>query len=245
MANIPLKTIPGTIDISDRLSDFKTAEQVVWTGNNWKEKAAFTPSYGDKNFFGYDPSSTITYQKDMYNSSESTGLAIYCSAGNEHKCNYELHGDSRWMPASIFNGIGFEVKQADGNKHSIYLKYYALSFAHRDSSAHAVWGVDTGARDPSASHRFINIKSSDSVVSQIRSWGPEWLFQGIILHVWNNGGTGSSNSNMYVYNMKVGSKMSTIGGAYRYLPAGKRTYPQRDPRRGNSGLMNFNNLFTE
>ena len=49
---------------------------------------------------------------------------------------------------------------------------------------------------------------------------------------------------MTVYNMKVGSKMSTIGGQYRYLPAGKRSYEQRDPRRGNGNIMHFTDPFS-
>jgi len=237
------KLIPGTIDIPTGLTDFKNKEQVVWTGSNWRTKGSFTPGYGDKNFFKHDPSYSIQYQKDMYDYRDSTGLGLKGDAGNEHQGNYELYGDGRWMPASIFNGVGFEVYQDSSAKHAIYLRYYALVFANRDAGSYRIWGVDTGARNPAKEYRYIRVTSNSATVNSIRGWGPSWLFQGIVAHIWNNGGSGNSQSNMYIYNMKVGSKMSTTGGQYRYLPAGKRSYGQRDPRSGNGGIMNFTNPF--
>ena len=245
MANVPFKTIPGTIDIPRDLNSFKTTEQVVWTGKQWRTKGSFTPNYGDTNYYEHDPSYSIHYQRDMYDSSPSTGLALKGDAGAVHSGNYELYGDSRWMPASIFNGVGFEVYQESSAKHAIYLKYYALLFANRDNGNYRTWGFDTGARSPSLEYRFMSIPSNHAAVNVIRNWGSSWLFQGVILHIANEGGAGSSISYMYVYNMRVGSKMSTVGGQYRYLPAGKRSYEQRDPRNGNGGLMNFTDLFTE
>ena len=244
MTNVPFKTIPGTIDIPTNLNDFKAKDQVVWTGSSWREKGSFTPGYGDTNYFEHDPSYSIQYQNNMYNSRSTTGLKIKGDAGQQHSGNYEQYGDGRWMPASIFNGVGFEVYQDSSAKHAIYLKYYALVFANRDNSTYRTWGIDTGARAPSIEYRYIKVASSNSIVNSIRSWGPSWLFQGIILHIANPGGAGSDISNMNVYNMRVGSKMSTIGGQYRYLPAGKRSYGQRDPRSGNGGVMNFTDLFT-
>ena len=245
MADVPFKTIPGTINIPNDLDNFKQQEQVVWTGNRWREKGAFTPNFGDKNFFNHDPSYTIHSQTELYNPSNSTGLALKADAGKEHNGNYELFGDSRWMPASIFNGVGFEVQQDADHKHAIYLKYYALTFAHREGNGYRFWGVDTGASSAYKGYRYIRFLSDSAAVNTIRTWGEEWLFQGVILHVWNGGGTGSNTSYMYVYNMKVGSKMSTTGGQYRYLPAGKRSYSNRDPRKGNGGILNFTDLFTE
>ena len=232
MINVPLKTIAGTIDIPTNLNDFKAKEQVVWTGSSWREKGSFTPDYGDTNRYEHDPSYAIHYQRDMYNFSDSTGLALKGDAGTSHSGNYELYGNGRWMPASIFNGVGFEVYQESSAKHAIYLKHYALAFANREGNGYRFWGFDTGARDKAQGYRFMSIPGSNPAVSTIRNWGPSWLFQGIILHIANNGGTGSSISYMYVYNMRVGSKMSTLGGQYRYLPAGMRSYSHRDPRNG-------------
>jgi len=230
------KLIPGTIDIPSDLGTFKTKQQVVWTGSEWRTKGSFYPDFGFTGFFKQDPSYSIHYQRDMYSADVSSGLAIKGDAGNEHKGNYDLHGNGRWMPASVFNGIGFEVNQANDHKHAIYLRYYALAFASRTSSAWRIYGVDTGARNPSKEFRYIRIASNSGAVNTIRNWGPDWLFQGVILHVWNNGGTGSGQSWMYVYNMRVGSKMSTLGGQYRMLPAGKRSYSNRNARVGTVGF---------
>jgi len=231
-----LKTIPGTIDIPTDLKTFKSQIQVVWTGEIWKTKGSFTPTHGDRDFYEHNPSYSINYQKGMYNASDTTGLNLRGNAGAVHSGNYELYGDGRWMSASVFNGLGFEVYQESDAKHAIFLKYYALAFANRDNGNWRIWGIDTGARDKSKEYRYIRVPSSSSIVSSIRSWGPSWLFQGMILHIANGGGTGSSISNMYVYNMRVGSKMSTLGGQYRMLPAGKRSYANRKVTTGNVGF---------
>ena len=241
MANVPFKTIAGTIDIPTNLSDFQAKDQVVWTGSSWREKGSFTPGYGDTNYYEHDPSYAIINQNTMYNFRSTTGLKIEGDAGTTHSGNYELYGDGRWMPASIFNGIGFEVYQSSSGRHAIYLKHYALAFANRDNGTYRIWGFDTGARDKEQGYRFMSIPGSHSAVSTIRSWGPSWLFQGIILHIANSGGTGSTQSHMNVYNMRVGSKMSTIGGQYRYLPAGKRPYGNRKITAGN---VPFTDLFS-
>ena len=241
MANKAFKTIPGTIDIPSDLAAFKTRDQVVWTGETWKTKGSFAPTFGYTGTFTHNPSSSIEYQKTMYSASDSTGLAIRNDAGQTHSANYELYGNGRWMPASIFNGIGFEVFQNSNSTHAVYLKHYALVFAHRETGDWRFYGVDTGTRGPSTGYRYINVLSNSPAVNTIRNWGPEWLFQGPLLHVANNGGAGSDVSNIYAYNMRVGSKMSTVGGQYRYLPAGKRSYGNRNAQINNVG---FQDLFT-
>ena len=241
MANKAFKTIPGTINIPNDLDSFKTTSQVVWTGSSWRTKGTFSPGYGDTSSWPHDPSYSISRQDTMYSPTQGTGLKLTSSAGNIHKGNYELYGDGRWMAASVFNGVGFEVYQNSGSKHAVYLAKYALVFANRDNSNYRIWGVNTGTTNPSSGYRFIRVQSSASMVSTIRGWGPTWLFQGVILHAYNNGGAGSDDSYMEVYNMKVGSKMSTLGGQYRYLPAGKRSYDKRKVTAGNVG---FNDLFS-
>ena len=242
MATKAFKTIAGTIDIPSNVGDFRTRDQVVWTGSSWRHKGAFKPNYGDETTWPDDDEYTIARQGYMYSSSQSSGLKVEAyNVGKTHNVNYELYGDGRWMPASVFNGLGFEVYQSHGNKHSVFLKKYALVFASRDNSEYRVWGVDTGTTNPSAGSRYIKVLSSASMVSSIRGWGPTWLFQGIIVHIANNGPTGSSSSNIEIYNMRVGSKMSTLGGQYRMIPAGKRGYDKRKAIAGNIG---FNDPFS-
>jgi len=227
MANKGFKTIAGTIDIPSNLTDFKNRDQVVWTGSNWRTKGAFTPTHGDTVSWPHDPSYGFARRDNMYSPQQSSGLKLSSSAGNQHEGNYELYGDGRWMSASVFNGVGFEVYQNSGSKHAVYLRKYALVFANRDDGTYRTWGVDTGVSSPSTGYRFIRVVSSASMVSTIRNWGPYWQFQGLILHMYNNGGAGSDDSYIEVYNMKVGSKFSSLGGQYRYIPAGKRSYANR------------------
>ena len=231
-----LKTIAGTIDIPIATNEFKNRDQVVWTGSSWRTKGTFSPGYGDTSSWKHDPSYSISRQDTMYSPQQSSGLKLSSSAGNQHEGNYELYGDGRWMPASVFNGVGFEVKQSSSGRHAIYLKKYALVFANRDSGSYRTWGVDTGVSSPSTDYRYIKVVSTAGMVSTIRGWGPTWLFQGLILHMYNNGGSGTTDSAIEVYNMKVGSKMSTLGGQYRMIPASKRGYDKRKVTAGNVGF---------
>lgn len=237
--NKAFKTIPGTINIPSDVDDFKTTSQVVWTGSTWRRKNTFSPDYGDTSSFPNDNEYTVEKQRSMYTAYQSDGLTVKATGvGKVHQCNFELYGDGRWMAASVFNGLGFEVWQSLGSKHGVFLKKYALVFANRDNSNYRIWGVDTGATAPSGGYRYIKVLSTAGMVNTIRSWGPSWLFQGIIVHIANKGPTGSSTSTIDIYNMRVGSKMNTLGGQYRMLPAGKRRYDHRKVTADNVGFDN-------
>jgi len=236
MANKGFKTIPGTIAIPGDLPTFKTKDKVIWTGKSWRAKGTFTPTHGDTTSYTHDPSQGIGRQGNIYANTAQEGFKINSDAGNQHSANFELYGDGRWMSASCFNGIGFEVYQSSGAKHAVYLKKWALVFANRDNGSYRIWGIDTQETNPSSAYRYIRVTNSWSLVDTIRSWGPTWQFQGIILHVYNNGGAGSDASYMEVFNMRVGHKFSTTGGQYRYLPAGKRSYDNRKIITGSVGL---------
>lgn len=241
MAFHPTKTLPTQIDIPTSLSTFKTKEQPVWSGSSWRAKGTFSPQYGDTSSWPNESSYAIERQGSLYLPSDTSGFRLGSTSGNSHTSNYESYGDGRWMPASIFNGIGFEVYQGSSGKHAIYLKKYGLIFANKTSGSYRIWGVNTGTTSPSVGYRYININSSDSVVSSIRGWGSSWLFQGLVLHIANNGGTGTTESHMEVYNLKVGHKVSTNGSGYRCIPAAYRSYTNRDKT---SGFAAFDNPYT-
>lgn len=241
MANKAFKTLPTSIDIPTSLSNFKNREQAVWTGSQWRAKSTFSPNYGDTSSWPNESAYALERQGSLYLPSSTSGMRLGSNSGSSHTSNYESYGDGRWMPASIFNGIGFEVYQGSSGKHAIYLKKYALVFANKTSSSYRFWGLNTGASSPSQGYRFMEVSSSNSVTSSIRSWGSSWLFQGLILHVANNGGTGTTESHMEVYNLKVGHKVSTTGSAYRILPVTMRAYNARNKT---SGLCGFTDPFT-
>ena len=243
MANKGFQTIPGTIDITNNYSDFISKPQVEWTGSNWRNKKNMQITHGDTSFPQDTDSSFagLNRQANLYKDTNGAdGLKLTATAGQAHSANYEMYGDGRWMPARIFNGIGFRCYQSSGSKHAMYLKKYGLIFAHRTGGSYRIWGFNTGATNPSEGNRDQRILSSSSEVATIRTWGPDWLFQGIVINIACNGGTGSDYSELQIFNMKVGSKMSTLGGQYRMLPAGKRGY---DKRNAHVGTVGFTNLF--
>jgi hypothetical protein len=252
MANKDFKTLPGTIEIpnSQNVEQFKQISQARWTGSQWRHKGNVIITHGDTGTWSSDNSYRIDRQENMYDPSSSKGLKVYSSSGESHESNYESYGNGRWMPASVWYGLGFESKynRSGGNdKHDLYIKRYAAIFVHRTSSSYRIYGWNTGNTNrPSGEYRFDKIHSSMSSTTEIRNWGPDWLFQGILIQFANNGGSGSTQSTVEVYNLKIGHKYSTIGGQYRYLPVTTRSWSARDkhPVNGTSRLCGFTNPFT-
>ena len=254
MANINFgKLLPGTVEIpnSQDVNQFKNIVQARWTGNQWRLKGNMNISDGPaKGTWSSESAYSLQREGDMYNSSSNTGLKVYSNSGQGHESIYENYGDGRWMPASVWNGLGFEtmhVREGGNSNHDLYIKRYAVIFAHRSTNSYRQYGWNTGYTDRpiGTDYRFDKIHSSMDSTLEIRRWGKDWLFQGLLIQFANNGGTNSTQSHVIVYNLKIGHKYSTIGGQYRYLPAGIRGYSQRDPSHGNvtsnGGLMNFTN----
>jgi len=235
------KTIPGTIEITNNLSDYNSKPQVEWTGSSWRNKPSITVTHGDTSFPQDKEFGAVTRQANLFkNTGGNDGFKMTATAGQVHSANYEVYGNGRWMSASVFYGIGFRCYQSSSQTHGMYLKKYGLIFANRDNTQYRVYGINTGATNPREGDRDIRLISTNGVVNTIRSWGPSWLFQGILINVATNGGGGSDYSELQIFNMKVGSKMSTLGGQYRMLPAGMRSY---NNRRVTSGNVGFTNLF--
>ena len=253
MANKDFKTIPGTIEIpnSQNVETFKSIAQVRWTGWQWRKKGAVNITHGATGTWGSDDSYRIDRQEDMYNSSSSKGLKMYSSSGEPHEANIEMYGNGRYMPASVWYGLGFEsrhVRTGGNSNHDLYIKRYAAVFTHRTGSNYRFYGWNTGNtnRPSGTDYRFDKIHSSSSSTTEIRNWGPDWLFQGLIIGFANNSGIGSTQSTVEVYNLKVGHKYSTVGGQYRYLPLSTRSWNDRNkhPVTNTQKFATFTNPFT-
>ena len=247
MTNKAFPTIPGTINIPDKLEDFKKQQQVVWTGSSWSRTTGITvtdgPAKGD--YWGSNDSFSIIHQKSMYNYDRNSGFRVFTHANTEKITVFYMNGNSRWMPASVFNGLGFETyhtHNALSRDHMLYLANYAMIFRHRTSSETRYYGWDTGytASPGHDTYRFDRIQTSDNHVQEIRGWGSDWLYQGlvVVLKTQNAATTASSESYIHIYNVKVGHKFSTVGGAYRYLPLKNRGADNRDGSAGNKGFSN-------
>ena len=248
MANKAFPTIPGTIDIPSGVEDFKTRQQVVWTASSWRQAPSnITITHGPSagQVWGSTESFEIRRQENMYQPQQTSGFMAYANASAKRTTIFEMNGNSRWMPASVFNGIGFETYHqhiSGPQDHEVYLADYAVTFRHRTGSGTRYYGWGTGYTSSPGhlKYRFDRIQTSDSHVNDIRAWGSDWLYQGLVvaLRTKEGGSSRSDQSYITIYNMKVGSKFSTIGGAYRYLPLANRSSTNRDGSVGNKGFSN-------
>jgi hypothetical protein len=244
MTNKAFPTIPGTINIPDKVEDFKKEQQVVWTGSSWSRTTGITitdgPAKGD--YWGSNDSFSIIHQKSMYNYDRNSGFRVFTHANTEKITVFYMNGNSRWMPASVFNGLGFETyhtHNALSRDHMVYLADYAMCFRHRTGSGKRYYGWGTGYTGGPGhdGYRFDRIQTSDYHVKDIRDFGSDWLYQGMVVALRTKGsGTGTTQSYITIYNMKVGSKFSTLGGEYRYLPLKNRSEANRDGKIGNKGF---------
>ena len=238
MANKGLKMLPGTIDISGNLNTFKNTTQVIWTNNNRQAHGAFTPSHGwQQNFYtdnahGVGDSGSI----DIYSSNQNNGQKWTSrQIGNKHQQITEVGlqngANCRWMGANIFNGFGFEIAQTSAATHALYYAGCALTFYN--GSSWRTWGhqpIDGKTKYNGYRYDYMNDSSS---INTIRGWGNSWKLTGIIFWIRNEGGSGKDTSSIYIYNLRIGSKFTTLGGQYRMLPAGKRSWANRNANSGN------------
>ena len=252
MANQEFPTIPGTIEIPGDLGGFKPKPQVVWTASDWSYTSGVNIDYGPSagQYWGSDDNFQINRQENMYQPFPSSGSRFWSRAvTGERTTVFRMEGQSRWMPASVFNGIGFETyhQHIVGNTdHMLYLADYALIFRHRTGDGTRYYGLKTDHTSSPGheGYRFDRIQSSDYHVRDIRAWGSEWLYQGlvVVLRTQGGGSAGSCESYIGIYNIKVGSKFSTVGEQYRYLPLKNRDEANRD---GSKNTKGFTDPFEE
>ena len=246
MAIKPFPTLPGTIEIPDDLNAFKGKDQVVWTASNWRKAPPITITHGPSatQVWGSTEDFGIERAENVYQPNKASGFMVYANAAVVKTTIFEMYGNSRWMPASVFYGIGFETfhqHMSGPQNHRVYLSDYALCFQHRTSTEKRYYGWSTGYSNSPGhnTYRFDRIRSGASDINTIRRWGPDWLYQGMVVacRTANTGG-GSDESFITIYNMKVGSKFTTVGGAYRYLPLKNRGEVNRDGTKNNKGFSN-------
>jgi hypothetical protein len=233
--NIGFDFINPQIDIPSDLTTFKQRPQVRWTGNDWYWENSIYVGYGD--YVGNWNSTTefsTRHQKDLYTSSQNDGFRVFGDAGLTHESLYILDTNSRWMPASVFNGVGFETYyyiESSNNNHQVYVGAYGVIFRNRTGSGRRIYGWDTGNSDGPGhlKYRFDRITSNGPGVDVIRSWGKDWLLQGLLLSVKTKGsGVGTTQSYLNLYNLKFGSKYSLTSNTYRVHPLALRPYNQRN-----------------
>ena len=184
-------------------------------------------------------------QENVYQPHQTSGFMVFAHAATKQTTIFEMHGNSRWMPASVFNGIGFETfhqHESGPRKHEVYLSDYALCFRNRTGPGYRYYGFSThyNASPGHEGYRYDRIQTSDDHVEDIRKWGPDWLYQGMVVacRTREDGNRESDKSYVTIYNVKVGHKFSTVGGQYRYLPVKNRSAQYRDGKVDNKGFTN-------
>ena len=69
--------------------------------------------------------------------------------------------------------------------------------------------------------------STQSYIDEIRGWGNDWLFYGVILRVSNPGGAGSDSSEVSCRNFRVFTKGSSLSSNHRLICPSPRTEANR------------------
>jgi len=131
------------------------------------------------------------------------------------------------------NGVTYQWDTAD---EKWVIKGFQVDFddryVNKTGSGQRYYGIDAGYSDAPGhnTYRYDYINSSSSHTSTIRSWGPDWLLQGLLVSFKTaTGGTGTTNSSVTLYNLKFGNLYSThSGSSYRALPLNLRPYSGRN-----------------
>lgn len=247
MANKALPTISGRIDIPGNLNDFKTKPQVVWTASDWTKIDSVNINYGPAagQTWESDENFQINRRENMYQPQQGSGFRVFANAAAQHSTVFYMNGNSRWMPASVFNGIGFETyheHNSGSTDHEVYLADYAAIFRNRTGNGTRYYGWNTGYTSSPGhqNYKFDRIQTSDSHVNTIRAWGSDWLYQGLVVTLRTKGGGSSNATESYItiYNMKVGHKFNINIPDFRFLPLENRDENHRDGSVGNKGFSN-------
>jgi len=245
MTNIGFDFVQPIISIPSDLLTFKQRTQVRWTGNDWAYQSSVVVNYGAT---AGTWTSTTPFDKrrqaDLYTASQNDGLRIYAQGyGAQNEGLWMMNTTSRWMPASVFNGVGFETHykiDSSNTNHQLYVGAYGVVFKHRTNSGQLIFGWDTGNTDGPGSdkYRFDRIPSTHPDVATIRRWGPDYLLQGLLVSFKTKGsGVGTTNSYIDLYNLKFGSQYSTNASNYKVHPLAIRPYSGRNKHTGGTNTF--------
>ena len=158
----------------------------------------------------------------LWQDSGQKGYKLSTTAGNSHQqnCEIKFKDKSRWMPASIFNGCAFQIHQNSDSKHALYADMYCLLFINKSSSSYRFVGnefSDAYNNGPHSGYRYAHFRST-AMIDEVRSFGNDWLLYGIIVHVRNGGGAGSSSYTFKLWDLKIYHKTSETSSSVRMIP---------------------------
>lgn len=218
-------TIPSNID------DFNNADQVDWlVGVSSKAKGSVTCNYGSKRtlsssgtpYGGGSPKTTLF-------GPTGKGWDMIIKNGSSHYQNIELSfkDKNRWCPASLFNGFGGQFKQNHNKAHSMYFTDLALVFMGVTEEKY-IFTSDGRCGNSKGNREFYYTFSTQSYIDEIRSWGNDWLFYGVIVRVANDGGIQAGDSSeVSCRNFRVFTQATSLSSNHRLICPAPRSQDDR------------------
>ena len=221
--------------------DTCNTDRIDWTDKMiTSEKDRFSPGYGNTQVmpstkkYGSGQVIDSIWQGDV-----NRGFDIFAmpnSSSNDYD-NIELKvkDQARWMPAAIFNGCAFEVYQSSAAHSSIYVTGYALVYMSAVDQTYRYVGNnlnDGHDQSPYKGYRYAKF-DNETYIDQIRAFGNNWLFCGIVLAMKNGSGSGEMTS-VKMWNLKMYHKCkgSTSTDHRIFAPKFKPTAYRNEPLRG-------------
>ena len=243
MANKPFRMVNTYIDPTTNVETFKGKDNIIWINQQRAKRSAITPTHGWRQNFYTDGAYGTGSLNNFFTPKKEEGLRwVNNTIGNKHQELIEIGltgNNARWLPASMFNGFGFEVYQASNAKHALYYAGCALVFYN--GSNYRTYGVQPQDGRGDAvfkGYRYIYLNNS-SKINEIRNWGSSYKLTGVYLWMRNEGGGGSdSGVSIYMYNFKVHHKSPIAANNLKMIPAGKRPWSQRNANSGNVPFTN-------
>ena len=230
MANQIAPSVPSNMGtIPSNIDDFNNADQVDWlVGVQSKAKGEIKCGYGSKRTFSSQSSPYGNGSAKSTLFSTDVGWNAILTNGNSHYQNFELRykDKNRWCPASIFNGFGGQFKQHHNKAHSMYFTDLALIFKGATDEKY-IFTSDGHLSNGKGTKDIYYTFSTQAYIDEIRSWGNDWLFYGVILRVSNPGGSGSDQSEVSCRNFRVFTKASSLSSNHRLICPAPRSDADR------------------
>ena len=230
MANQSAPSVPSNMgDIPSTLAEFNAAPQVDWlVGVDSIYKNTVTCNYGSKRTLTSEGSPYGTGSPKATLFSSDKGWSAINTSGNSHYQNFELRwkDKSRWCPASIFNGFGGQFKQHNDKSHSMYFTDLSLIFMGAQDETY-IFTSDGQLSNSRGIKEVYYTFDNRTYIDEIRAWGNDWLFYGVILRVTNPGGAGSDQSEVSCRNFRVFTKGSTLSSNHRLIVPAPRSKADR------------------
>lgn len=236
MADQKIPTLQPSQDVTE--SNFNSIPRPLWTGDDLK---LIGPYYADGGYTNHEIESDgalppQSLNVNMYVNDENSGIIVSTKSGMTHNSNIEMTGNCRWMPASVFNGVGFRVKQDTTELHALYLRNYSIFLANKTLTNYYRYTIHVVNNPVAGNYLYI---TDSTAINDIRALGNDWLVSGLCFQVYTNGGiTGADNSSIKIYDVKFGHRYSLTGGNYRVIPSPRRSYADR-----NKNILGFTDPF--